>query len=74
MIQDEKGVVYYLTRDEGLITVYEINPKNDATPENIFEIKSNFCLGFSYHKGYFYFMDDNKEITRLERINDQRKL
>jgi len=51
MIQDEKGVVYYLTSDEGLITVYEINPKNDATPENIFEIKSNFCLGFSYHKG-----------------------
>jgi len=40
--------------------VNEINPKSDIFHENIFEIKSDFCLGFSYDKGYFYFMDDFK--------------
>ena len=74
MTQDEKGVIYYMTMDDGLVMVNEINPKNDIIPENIFEIKSDVCLGFSYHKENFYFMNDLKEITKLNRINDQRKL
>ena len=58
MIQDEKGVIYYITTYEGQCTIMEINPKNDEIHENIFEIKSDECNGFSYHNGYFYFMDD----------------
>jgi len=52
----------------------EINPKNDEIHENIFEIKSNFCQGFSYDKGYFYFMDEFKVVNKLCRIKDQRQL
>jgi len=65
MIQDEKGVVYYMTKYEGQVTIHEINPKSDDVHENIFEIKSNFCLGFSYENGNFYFMDEYKVIYML---------
>jgi hypothetical protein len=41
----------------------EINPKNDENPEIIFEIKSNFCNGFCYDNGFFYFMDDFKVVN-----------
>jgi len=74
MILDDKGVIYYLTKYEGQVTINEINPKSDKIHDNICEIKSDACLGFSYDNGCFYFMDDFKTVIKLERINDQRKL
>jgi uncharacterized protein YrrD len=74
MIQDNKGVIYYLTKYEGQVMINEINPKSDKIHENIFEIKSDFCLGFSFNNNKFYFMDDFKTVNKLERILDQRKL
>ena len=63
-------MLYYLTKNEGQIFIMEINPKSDDIHENVFEFKSDFCLGFSYNEGYFYVMDDFKLITQLQRIND----
>ena len=62
-MQDDEGVIYYLTKYEGQVSINEINPRNDEIHETIFEIKSDFCFGFSYYDGYFYFMDDHKIIT-----------
>jgi hypothetical protein len=63
IIQDEKGVIYYLTKYEGQVSIMEINPKSDEIHENIFEIKSDFCLGFCYNNGYFYLMDTHKVVN-----------
>ena len=51
--------------------INEINPKSDKIHENIFEIKSDYCLGFSFNNNKFYFMDDFKTVNKLERILDQ---
>jgi hypothetical protein len=30
MIQDDQGVIYYITKYEGQCTIMEINPRDDA--------------------------------------------
>jgi len=51
-----------------------INPKYDEKSEHltIFEIKTEYCLGFRAGRDgkTFYFMDDFKNVIKLERMKD----
>ena len=79
MIQDIHGHIYYVTMYDGQCTIWEINPKADASHIPIYEIKSEECLGFSMGHNVdtlesFYFMDDNKVVNKLERMKERRNL
>jgi len=75
-----RGFIFYVTSYDGSCSIKEINPKNDSenNHRNIFEIKSEKCFGFGIaYKGndqFFYFMDDQKIINKLERHPETRML
>ena len=75
IIQDNRGVIYFITKSEGICTIHEINPKIDETNFAIFEFKSNYVFGFCVtNNDVFYYMDDDKIIYKLKRSKDQRIL
>jgi hypothetical protein len=54
----------------------EINPIMDHASNHlkIFEIKSDFCQGFALYNQTFLFMDNNKMVTKLQRMKESRML
>lgn len=61
---------------DGQFTIKQINPRNDSEHFTVYEIKTEFCLGFtvSPDNKYFYFIDDHKIINKLERQKESMDL
>lgn len=79
MILDQHGHIYYITRYDGQCIINEINPKQDTFHIQIYELKSEECLGFNVGhrvetKDSFFFMDNHKVINKLERMKERRIL
>jgi len=78
IVVDPKGHMYYIQAVDGQCIIKEIMPSNSDKKyhQQIYEIKSGSCLAFSISDDgqLFYFMDDNKMITMLQRIADSRQL
>ena len=53
--------------------VKEVNPKDDENTRVVFEIKSEYCLGFTISGDAFYLIDDNKVVNKLVE-NKETKL
>ena len=58
--------MYYITAYEGQCKIKEINPKDDSKHLTVFESKSMYCTLFKKVDEFFYLMDDQKNIYKLE--------
>lgn len=76
MIQDDKDFIYYLKLANGVIKVYEGNPRDPYEKHHkvIYETKADDCFAFTYHKGDFFFMDNNFNVFLLRRFQNNRNL
>ena len=68
--------MYYMVYFDGQFTIKQINPRNDLEHFVVYEIKTEFCLGFSVSPDnkYFYFIADHKIINKLERQKESTDL
>ena len=70
--------MFYIVSVDGICIIKEIIPTSSDKKyhQNIFEVKSNKCLAFSIGADdqTFYFMDDNKVINMLQRVNGSNQL
>jgi hypothetical protein len=78
IIMNHRGIIFFINQFDGNCFIKEIRPQNDEKQNhlNIYEIKSEYCLGFgvSDDSKTFYFMDDFKVINQLQRMKGSRNL
>lgn len=68
LLLDSSNYLYYVTSNEGICSVREINPHNEeknAQHMVVAEIKSEKCYGLSIVEDDMFFLDDRKVITKL---------
>ena len=68
LLLDSQNYIYYVTSNEGICSVREINPHNEEKNAHhmvIAEIKSEKCNGLSIIEDDMFFLDDRKVVTKL---------
>ena len=77
MIQDSKDFIYYVKNNNGVLQIYEGNPRDPYEKKHtiIFEQKADNCFAFSMNKkGDFFLMDNNYDVYHLARFQNNRNL
>ena len=75
MCQDENDNMYYIIKNNGIISVMEGSPKDCyiANHYSIFDLKASFCRGFGIiNSDTFFLMDDFHTVYKLVRNTNNR--
>ena len=68
MIQDTKDFIFYVKNNNGIIQIYEGNPRDPSEKKHtvVFELKAEGVWGFTLNKkGDYLLMTDQHDIYHL---------
>ena len=70
MLLSNDNDIYYVVSYEGQCTIKKISSTDDSEHHNVLDIKSNNCLAFANEGNFFYFIDDFKNVMKIQKQKD----